>query len=125
MKHEQKFKEGVVIYRDPNAIEKMKLMGELGVSSKEERRKAYENASEFTLIAKTMECVHSFGLISKIDFKVEGKTISTWEEAIDQACFLEPLTQIATKTLVSVGVGASPEEETGESEGNDQAPTES
>jgi hypothetical protein len=96
------FEGGHVVYRIPNVIERMKMIGVLGISTQEDKRLEYDKQSEFMLQAKLMECIPEFKLIQDIKLQVKDRTITSWAEAIEEDSFFVPLNLVTVEIMKTI-----------------------
>jgi hypothetical protein len=87
------FSLGVIEYRMPNVVESMRLLAKIGVSGDG----SLKGDNELVVMANLIENMQPF--VSKIDAKKGEQVIDTWEEALNHAEFLAPLSEIGTEVI--------------------------
>lgn len=83
---------GTVYYRMPNVIERMRLLGQLGLTT---RGITIDN--EFTFLSQLMERLQPF--IIRIDAEKDGQRVDTWDEALNHSEMVTPIGDIASDML--------------------------
>lgn len=93
----KEFSLGKITYRMPNVVESMRLLSKLGVKSDG----TTGDKSEFEMMADLIE--HMGPYIVSIFAEKEGQTIETWEEALNHAEFIKPLSEIGAELISQFG----------------------
>jgi hypothetical protein len=89
----KEFSLGKIEYRLPNVVESMRLLAKLGVSGDGSLPKD----NELVVIAGLIENLQPF--VTKIDCKKGDLVIDSWEEALNHAEFLTPLSEMGTEVI--------------------------
>ncbi len=88
---EFKFKHGVIKYREPNVIESLELLQEIGMTP------GADIQPSFAMLAKTLKCAEQF--VERVDVKFEGKQIRTWEDLISHRALAADLVEMASAIM--------------------------
>lgn len=81
------FAHGKIVYRLPNVIEGIRLLGRIGLTPK-----GLKDDNEYVLMANLMEATETF--VVEIDATIKGEKVTTWEKAIACREFADPITDL-------------------------------
>ena len=89
------FDGGYIKYKLPNSIQRMKLLGKMGVSTQKEKLAKFMDQSELTALALVMEHLKDCGLILEVRAKVDGVDVTDWDDAVELDEFADPIAEVA------------------------------
>jgi hypothetical protein len=120
------FEGGFIRYKLPNSIQRMKLMGRMGVSTQKEKLAKFMEQSELTALALVMEHLRDCGLILEVKAEIDGKEVTDWEEAVEMDEFADPIAEVAGAVMTHVFAKTmkkteEDQEESAGDEGNEEA----
>ena len=92
---------GKIEYRIPNIPEMIRMLGMMGLTSKDLNNSKLMDENELIYTAKLIENIEPF--LEKIDLKVNDKSVTTFEGMICEFDFLSALTEIAFEIMGAMG----------------------
>lgn len=99
------FELGKITWRTPNSIEKIRLLGRLGLQANGKLK----DDNEYVLTANLMEAIAP--LIVSIDAQKDGEAITEWDRALEIDEFAVPIQKIAFEVFnILTGAGAKKKE---------------
>jgi hypothetical protein len=106
---EKKFSLGTIQYRIPNILERLRLFGALNIDYSVFGN-SENTGAQLTAIASLIENIKPF--VISIDCKKGDQSITTWDDALNHAEFVTPLSEIAMEIITQM---------VAESSGNEKA----